>query len=97
MSKNRRAAKVDGNQMRIVKKLCKIQGITVKLGHDDILVGYKGRTYWYEIKSEDVISKRTGFVMPSAIKKSQTTLIETWTGHYKIVWSAEQILDEIIG
>lgn len=84
MSKFRRAAKVDANQPEIVKALRDL-GISVQLGHDDILVGYNGKTYWFEIKVND----------KSEIKSGQKLLALSWKGHYSIVTSAEQILQQI--
>ena len=95
MSKYRYAAKVDRNQPGIVKALRKIPGVTVEVGHDDILVGYKRRTYWFEIKEPGTVSRRTGDVRPSELKPSQKKLIEEWRGFYKIVWNVDQILTEI--
>ena len=92
MSKYRRAAKVDTAQAGIVKALRAIPGVTVALGHDDILVGYKGLTYWFEVKSEHAVSKKTGEVMPSAKQSSQKSLLKDWKGHYEIVWNIDQIL-----
>ena len=84
MSKYRRAAKVDANQGAIVKELRGL-GYSVALDHDDILVGYRGKTFWYEIK--------TG---PKAVvKESQKKLLKEYKGHYKIVWSTEMILTDI--
>ena len=68
MSKYRQAAKIDANQPDIVKDLRKIKGVTVELNHDDILVGYKGITYWYEIKTPESVSKQTGLILESAKK-----------------------------
>ena len=95
MSKYRYAAKVDSNQPDIVKDLRKIPGVTVEVGHDDILVGYERRTYWFEIKEPGMVSSRTGEIRPSSIKPSQKALIEEWRGFYKIVWNVDQILAEI--
>ena len=84
MSKNRYAARCDANQPEIVKAL-RDKGISVQVGMDDILVGYEGSTYWFEIK--------TG---PKAkIKPSQYKLLDEWQGHYEIVWSVEMILHSI--
>jgi hypothetical protein len=94
MSKYRQAAKVDENQPDIVKDLRKL-GYSVVVGHDDILVGSGGKTYWFEIKEPSTVSKKTGQVRPSEIKKSQKTLMKEFKGHYSIVWTLEQILDEI--
>ena len=91
----RRAAKIDANQPAIVKALRKIPDVTVQTGMDDLLVGYKGFTYWFEIKEPEKVSKKTGKILDSAIKPSQMKLLDTWTGHYSIVWSLEQILAEL--
>lgn len=95
MSKYRLAAKVDINQGDIVKELRKFPGMTVETGHDDILCGLKGRTFWYEIKSEKAVSKKDGKVLTSKKKNSQIILEQNWTGHYKIVSSLEEILTDI--
>lgn len=80
----RRADKIDSNQTDIVDEL-REQGYSVEVGHDDILVGYKGRTYWYEIKAR-----------PRAeIKQSQLDLLDKFQGHYKIVWTAQMIINDI--
>jgi len=84
MSKYRRAAKVDSNQGDIVKDLRKL-GYTVEVGHDDILVGANGKTYWFEIKVNE----------KSQVKESQKKLLKSWKGHYAIVWSTEMILEQI--
>ena len=84
MSKYRRAAKIDSNQNSIREDLEKL-GYSVEVGHDDILVGYKGRTFWYEVKKG-----------PKAeIKPSQKKILAEYKGHYKIVWSTQMILDDI--
>lgn len=68
--------------------------MTVEVGHDDILVGYMGRTYWYEIKSPDCV-KADGTLKAGALKDSQIALKKTWRGHYRIVWSLPQIISDI--
>lgn len=93
---HRRAAKVDRNQNEIVKALRKIQGVTVELDHDDMLVGHKGRTYWFELKDETAVSKKTGQVKESEKKDSQIKLEAEWAGHYEIVWNLDQILARIL-
>lgn len=92
MSKWRKAAKIDSAQTEIVKTLRTIPGITVEPGHDDILLGHKGRTFWFEIKSASAVSKKTGNVLESAKKDSQKKLEAGWAGHYQIVSSIEEIL-----
>ena len=96
MSKHRRAAKVDGNQGDIVDALEAIPGVSVEVGHDDILVGYQGKTYWFEIKEPSTVSPVTGEVRPSEIKPSQKKLKAEWKGHYQIVWDVDQIIEAIM-
>ena len=84
MSKFRRAAKIDANQPEIVKELRKL-GYSVEVGHDDILVGYNGKTYWFEIKTSE----------KAKVKESQIKLMSEYKGHYSIVWTTEMILKEI--
>ena len=85
MSKFRRAARIDKNQNQIVDELRSIAGLSVQVGHDDILVGYKGKTYWYEIKAG----------AKSEIKESQKKILAEYSGHYKIVYTVDQILEDI--
>jgi hypothetical protein len=59
------------------------------------MVGYKGKTYWFEIKEPSTVSPRTGQVRPSEIKPSQKKLNEEWKGHYQIVWDIDQIIKAI--
>lgn len=89
------AKKVDANQPAIVKALRDIPGVTVEVGHDDILVGYKGRTFWFEVKSPESISPRTGQVRLSAVTASERERAATWRGHYQFVSSADEIMEAI--
>lgn len=91
MPGHRRIARVDSNQSGIVKALRKM-GYTVALDHDDILVGHRGRTFWYELKESEQASKAK-----SKTVIAQHELANTWRGHYKIVWSLEMILEDIKG
>ncbi len=91
----RRASKVDKNQNDIVDLLRTIPGLTVEVGHHDILVGYRGKTYWYEIKDPHTVSKKTGKILKGEIKPSEQKRLDTFTGHYKIVWNVQQIIKEI--
>jgi len=95
LSKHRRAARIDENQPALVKELLKIPGISVQLDMDDILIGYEGRTYWYEIKDPEKVFNKSGAFKKGAIKPSQNKLLAEWTGHYQIVWSLDMILDDI--
>ena len=87
-------AKVDANHPEIVKELRKHHGITVKSvaqikGFCDIIVGYKGKNYLYEIKDP---SKP-----PSARKltEKEKTFHNEWKGHIKIALTTEFILKDI--
>lgn len=73
-----------------------IHGVTVETDHDDIFVGYKGFNYWYELKNPNTVSKKTGKVNESKKQKSQKRLAKEWKGHYRVVHSIDQILDEIL-
>jgi hypothetical protein len=94
--KNRTAAKIDENQPDIVKTLRSIPGVTVELNHDDILVGYKGVTYWFEIKDPAKTLNKDGTYRKGAIKPSQKKLLKEWTGHYEVVNSIDQILKTLV-
>ena len=89
MSRYRRAAKVDDNQSEIVTALREIPGVTVQPGHDDILVGYRGRTFWFEIKTKMAIR------LKACLKPSQAKLLAEWTGHYRVVSCLEDIMSEL--
>ena len=94
MSKNRYSARTDENEKTIVKELRKL-GYKVETGHDDILVAANGRNYWYEIKQEKHVSKKTGKINESAKKDSQKRLEKEWDGQYRIVSSLEDILRDM--
>jgi len=96
VSKYRRAAKVDLNQSDIVKDL-RMMGVSVEVGHDDILCGYKGKTYWYEIKSENATSRKTGEVLESSKKDDQKRLEKEFKGHYRIITCLADITMELFG
>ena len=97
MQKYRRNAKIDNNQNEIVKVLRSLPGISVELSHDDILVGFKGKTYWYEIKPPEALSKKTGLINESFLKPSQIKLLREWTGHYRVVTSVDEIMLDLKG
>jgi len=95
MSQPRRAKKIDANQPAIVKSLGKIPNLSIELDHDDLLIGYNRRTYWFELKDPDKLFNKDGTVAKGAVKDGQYKLIENFKGHYKIVWTLDQILTEI--
>ncbi len=71
-----------------------LEGCSVSLGHDDILVGYKKQTFWFEIKDPQTL-KKDGSFKAGTIKPSQQWLLDHWPGHYSIVSSYQEILKEI--
>jgi len=93
MTKYRQAAKIDVNQPKIVADLRQL-GCTVETEKDDILIGYKGRTLWVEIKTMDTW-KKTGGLKAGTFKYSQIGLIKGWDGDYMVAWTTEQILHEL--
>lgn len=93
MSKHRYSARTDSNQPDIVKYLRSIPGVTVQVSMDDILVGFRGKNFWFEIKEPGTVSKKTGKINESAIKQTQKDLREKWKGQYNIVHSIEQIME----
>lgn len=95
MAKYRQAARVDANQAAIVEELRMIHGLSVVAGHDDILVGWNGKTYWYEIKDPNKTLNKDGTLKPDALKPSQKKLLAEWTGHYKVVFCTDDILKDL--
>ncbi len=95
MSKWRKNPAVDKNQPEIVKALRSIPGVTVQTGMDDILCGYKGVTFWFELKTPDK-RKENGDWQAHALRQSQIDLLNDWRGQYNVVCTLEEIL-QIIG
>ena len=91
----RRAAKTDTNQQQIVADLRTIPGVSVEADHHDLLVGFRGYTFWYEIKNADAVSKKTGKIKESSKRDSQKVLDKTWTGHREYATTTEEILTDI--
>ena len=94
MTQYRQAARTDENQNEIVKQL-RDHGCSVQTGMDDLLVGYKGRNYWIEIKDPSKTKKKNGDYKAGAIKNSQQKLLHEWRGNYSVCCSFEEILEEI--
>ena len=87
--------KVDANQKQIVDALRKIQGVTVFSTHTvgkgvpDIVVGYCGSNYLFEIKDG---------AKPSSQQKltpMEVTFFETWKGQVKVATCLDDILNEM--
>jgi hypothetical protein len=94
MSKNRYSARADANQPDIVKKLRAI-GATVQTGMDDILIGYRGRNWWVEIKDPTKTLNQDGSWKAGALKESQKKLQKEWRGQYLVAHSFEDIMEVI--
>ncbi|HFD86882.1 MAG TPA: hypothetical protein ENJ35_04305 [Gammaproteobacteria bacterium] len=91
----RYSAKVDRNQKKIIKSLRMLPGVSVEAGHDDILVGFRGQTFWIEIKHPEAVSKKTGKIKRSEITESESKRLNQWFGHYSVCWTVDQIMEEI--
>ncbi len=90
-----RARKVDDNQSALVASLRKLPGVTVSTDHDDILVGYGKRNFWFEVKNPIRCLNKHGALLSSALRPKQVELLATWRGHYAVVWNVEQIREAI--
>ena len=90
-----RARKVDDNQSALVASLRELPGVTVSTDHDDILVGYRTRNYWFEVKNPKRCLNKHGELLSSALRPKQVELLATWRGHYAVVWNVEQIREAI--
>jgi len=96
MSRRYRRANIDTAQKPICAVLQSIPGVTVALGHNDVLVGYQGRTYWYEIKSRRALRKDgTLGLKDRKTTDKQQALLAAWRGHYRIVSTVEEILRDL--
>lgn len=98
MSRRWQTKNTDRNEKKIVAKLREIPGVMVETGHDDLLVGYKGRTYWFEVKNPNKINK-DGTVQRQGrrnkTQEKQDKLLQEWPGQYNLVWNLDQILTVI--
>lgn len=83
-----RMHRADANQKVIVAKLRSIPGVSVLIvGAQtfDIIVGFQGRNYMYEIKRDK----------KAKLKKTQDEFSKRWAGHWKRVETVEQIMDDV--
>lgn len=85
------ARRVDLNHAEIRDGLRALPGVSVQdvsrfPGCLDLLVGWRGRTYWLEVKQP---GKRAEFT------KLEEVLFRTWTGHKAVVVSLEEAMKEI--
>lgn len=86
------AKRVDANQPAIVEEL-RNRGYSVELDKDDIIVGYRYDSKWFEIKTHNPIQKN-GKIEVGFIKDSQYEILCNYKGQYHIVWYIEQIFSE---
>ena len=97
MTTNRRLRpRSDANQPSIVAALRKM-GMSVIVDCNDILVGYKGVNWWFEIKDPHKTLRKDGRIRAadSVFKDEQVRLMRDYRGQYKIVWTLEEILEEM--
>lgn len=80
----------DANQTEIVEQLRMLPGVEVYPVSGlafDIVVGWRGKTYLYEIKSGT----------KKKLKPSQEEFSKKWTGHWMRVNSAQEIMEDLAG
>ena len=88
--------RVDENQTEIVAQLNAFIGVSVWStaglgnGFSDIVVGYKGRNYLFEIKNPDQpLSKRK-------LTKAEQKFFVEWEGGVDVIHSAEHAMEIIL-
>ena len=101
MSRRYQVKHTDNNEKEIVAALRAIPHVSVETDKDDILIGYKGRTYWIEIKNPNEVGKDG---LPYKNEKNKTrsktylkqkALLDHWCGHYSICSTLDQVLSTI--
>lgn len=71
----------DANEPEIVKDLQRIGAKVKRLQDDDLLVGWRGVNYLFEVKTEDGV-----------IEHSQAYMLQFWPGQYAIIRSSHDAL-----
>lgn len=79
MSMPRHAARRDDNELPIVKALRDIGCSIKRLDHCDLLVGWRGRNFLLEVKTEQ-----------GKLTESQELMVTTWRGQYEIVRTVDE-------
>lgn len=93
----RRAAKVDGNQAEIVEALRGIPECSVLVlsavgeGCPDIMVGYRGFNFLFEIKDPTQPAHR------HELTDDQKTFHAAWTGQVQKVFGMKEIIEAMTG
>ncbi len=87
------AKRVDDNQLEIVRLLNQIPGVQCDVVGQpvDLLVGYKGKNFLFEIKRKDKIGRA------SAYTTKQADWIKDWPGQIRVASSFEEIYSVITG
>ena len=97
MSRRHQMKNTDTNEKDIVKTLKKIPGVTVETGHDDLLVGFRKRTWWFEVKNPDEVNKEgMPYKKDNNTYRKQKKIYDEFTGQYHFVTTADEIMT-IIG
>ena len=87
MSLNRWAKRRDDNEQEIVDALTAIGCSVVRLDKPvDLLCGFQARNYLLEIKGEN-----------GKLTKGQQEFMKTWRGQVRVVTTAEEAIDVILG
>ncbi len=84
MSLPRYAKRRDANEPEIVKALRQIGASIKRLDDVDLLVGWRGKNFLLELKTEN-----------GKLEESQEFMVTNWRGQYDIVRSAEEALRAI--
>ncbi len=98
MSRRYQVKNTDDNEKDIVAALRKIPGIKVQTDVNDILIGFRNKNYWIEIKNPNEVGKDGRPYKRKNCKTydKQKSLLDHWTGQYSICTTLDQIL-AIIG
>jgi hypothetical protein len=81
MTLNRYAKRRDANEPEIIKGLQEIGCDVLQCDHPDLIVGYRGRTFIFEVKTA------TGKLEPR-----QQKMLLNWRGQYDIVRTLEEAI-----
>lgn len=93
----RYAARTDANHKEIVEALHGVGATTentAALGQDrpDVIVGFRGRNYWLEIKNP---AQRSKSGVPWKGRNQHEEWHARWNGHVETVWTIEEALRAI--
>ena len=94
MGFNRVNAKVDANHPQIVKELRKLKGVTVRSvatikNFLDIVVGYDGKNYLFEIKDPDKPPSQR------KLTEGEQKFFDEWTGQADLALTTQDIIEII--